>query len=950
MTRYRRIAAAALAILALALHPIVVESNDPGAAAVVDARRAGGDDASAGDGGNSPRVSFFGVPREPDDGVHRLFARAFRRIRAAREVDARDLIISWSQPTTHATSSIEPASRTLPRRLLEPQLRRRSLRQAQAEGCPDLASGDLKFSVTTWSSLPSEDLVRVGAVDAAITGGAAAAREMYVSLVVTHKKADASVNLRGVTVAFEFSRTVVVDESTGETEVADPSRFVFMCWGAQLLPTAADGSDGGHRSVPCSELILDIDAVGPRVTFGDVTLGPGEFLAGGYSNFLFSFKEMGAMPMENSVALLAPFCDDAAVDRPAAELPLLAPTFMLGWNPNKHLELSACPALLDMVFHSLVLEVDVSDTSTTIASGVVGHRSCASMDVTGVTVPVPYARTVDPASFETGCSGIQLALPAPTFRSDGMSAMQGMEQPALTCDDVVVTMTSDGLRISFVDGALKLCPGCFLVGGPDNVMASWRTLDGSDASLIPIGPPAMPYCGAGPDMSLTAEVGPVTPCNAEENAELDGEVLNGGTFLTSSAGACCLACQENPGCNVWTFCTDEGGCGGAAPTYSYSRCSLKYQDPAQLSPEPAPGKRGPEITFTSGSLPEKETEIFVADTVQQIRNETGETCAVCQIEDAANYKGDPLIDGTNLLVDSSEACCAKCAEDDRCNSFVYCGSESGCGGEYYDYKHRECWLKFLAEDMWTQFPVPAWNRGEGVPWTSGIVNRTRCVERVLPPPSPPAIVTIPLPQPPPPSPEQPPPVRTAPTTCAEGASSIAELCTGVLLGQEESLEVDDASECCGVITWMNADERRCFCDTGIVASLGRLADPLLLVGGIVCEVEILSGDACAPAPTPTPAPVPEPSAPEPPPPDAPTQPTPAPGPPLPGAPAQHEPGSRPRQGHQPGPLARQAPQGGSHATRGAPARQELHQARGHPLGSLQPRGHRPAHGAPAREA
>ena len=143
---------------------------------------------------------------------------------------------------------------------------------------------------------------------------------------------------------------------------------------------------------------------------------------------------------------------------------------------------------------------------------------------------------MDPASFETGCSGIQLALPAPTFRSDGMSAMQGMEQPALTCDDVVVTMTSDGLRISFVDGALKLCPGCFLVGGPDNVMASWRTLDGSDASLIPIGPPAMPYCGAGPDMSLTAEVGPVTPCNAEENAELDGEVLNGGTFLTSSAG------------------------------------------------------------------------------------------------------------------------------------------------------------------------------------------------------------------------------------------------------------------------------------------------------------------------------------------------------------------------------------------------------------------------------
>jgi hypothetical protein len=58
---------------------------------------------------------------------------------------------------------------------------------------------------------------------------------MYVSLVVTHTSTDAPVNLKGVTVAFEFSRTVVVDEVTGATEVADPDRFVFMCWGAQLM-------------------------------------------------------------------------------------------------------------------------------------------------------------------------------------------------------------------------------------------------------------------------------------------------------------------------------------------------------------------------------------------------------------------------------------------------------------------------------------------------------------------------------------------------------------------------------------------------------------------------------------------------------------------------------------------------------------------------------------------
>jgi len=48
-------------------------------------------------------------------------------------------------------------------------------------------------------------------------------------------------------------------------------------------------------------------------------------------------------------------------------------------NPNKHLRLAACPSLLNMVFHSITTEVDPSDTSVISASGVVGHRSCATM-------------------------------------------------------------------------------------------------------------------------------------------------------------------------------------------------------------------------------------------------------------------------------------------------------------------------------------------------------------------------------------------------------------------------------------------------------------------------------------------------------------------------------------------------------------------------------------------
>ena len=415
--------------------------------------------------------------------------------RVSRRSDPRGIPTTAARATSraYASASAAIATNNVPRRLLQTPAD-----AAPAGGCPDLTSGALKFAVTTWTSLPSEDLVRVGAVDAATSGGAAAAREMYVSVVVTNAR-DSPVSLRGVTVAFEFSRVVVVDEMTGATEVADPDRFVFMCWGAQLMPTAADGSDGGHRAVPCSEIILDIDAVGPRVTFGDVRLQPGEFLVGGYSNFLFSFKEMNAAPMENAITLLAPYCDAEATTRDARELALLAPTFMLGWNPNKHLKLAACPSLLDMVFHSVVSEVNPDDVSITVASGVVGHRSCASMDVYGVTVPVPYAATVDPDEFEVQCEGVRVALPAPTFRSAGMA---NDPPPKLTCEDVDVVMAEDGLRIRFAEGPLTLCPGCFLVGGPDNVIASWRTISGKDASAFPIASPAMPYCGAGPEMTI----------------------------------------------------------------------------------------------------------------------------------------------------------------------------------------------------------------------------------------------------------------------------------------------------------------------------------------------------------------------------------------------------------------------------------------------------------------
>ena len=71
------------------------------------------------------------------------------------------------------------------------------------------------------------------------------------------------------------------------------------------------------------------------------------------------------------------------------------------------------------------------------------------MDVAVVLWPGPCA--------EVSCEGLQVALPAAMFRAGHAAA------PTLTCDKLQLTMADDGLRISFKDGALQLCPGCFLV-------------------------------------------------------------------------------------------------------------------------------------------------------------------------------------------------------------------------------------------------------------------------------------------------------------------------------------------------------------------------------------------------------------------------------------------------------------------------------------------------------
>ena len=185
--------------------------------------------------------------------------------------------------------------------------------------CADLADGNLAFSVHTWSSSPSEEVLRLGAIAGNVVD---ASRETYVSIVVT-RASGANVNdpvsLAGVTLPFQWSRAVAVeDEVSGETtyEPRPKEEFVFACWGGQILPKGSSSSSNeGRNDVSCEEISLTMDDVGPRVTFGaNVVLLPGEFLVGGYSNFLFSFKHVESKKIESLMTLRAPVCDVEAMN------------------------------------------------------------------------------------------------------------------------------------------------------------------------------------------------------------------------------------------------------------------------------------------------------------------------------------------------------------------------------------------------------------------------------------------------------------------------------------------------------------------------------------------------------------------------------------------------------------------------------------------------------------
>lgn len=97
-------------------------------------------------------------------------------------------------------------------------------------------------------------------------------------------------------------------------------------------------------------------------------------------------------------------------------------------------------------------------------------------------------------------------------------------------------------------------------------------------------------------------------------------------------------------------------------------------------------------------------------------------CKDIIVKKNTDFWGDPLVWGTENLVDSEDECCKMCAEHKpkkggpACNVWVYCGVENLCRANY-----RQCWLKHLTHP---DGAVPA-AEGPMVGWTTGIMKKPR---------------------------------------------------------------------------------------------------------------------------------------------------------------------------------------------------------------------------------
>ena len=323
-----------------------------------------------------------------------------------------------------------------------------------------------------------------------------------------------------------------------------------------------------------------------------------------------------------------------------------------------------------MTFHSVIPEQ--ADASTSVATGVVGHRTCATMDMTGIAVPLRYEVNsaegapggFDPEDFDVTCFGMRRrAAVAGRLNADRRRVAADPESLFVPCDDLDVVMASDGLRAS---GSPTASPCACAPGASgrrrseNNVIASWSLRS------APSAPPDdgnslrafFPRGGAAGDAVLRRGrrlSGAVSGGARARDVQRGGErghrrrgAAGRRVGSWSSQGAAAWRARRTRVQRLEFLHGPRNGCGGNA-----------HSSLARLAAVPGPGRaalgsgtarhRGADVRpHLERAFPDKRVEPFVADTVQPVTKEAGETCALCLIEDAANYKGDPVADGTDL--------------------------------------------------------------------------------------------------------------------------------------------------------------------------------------------------------------------------------------------------------------------------------------------------------------
>ncbi|KAG1677900.1 hypothetical protein FOA52_001318 [Chlamydomonas sp. UWO 241] len=89
----------------------------------------------------------------------------------------------------------------------------------------------------------------------------------------------------------------------------------------------------------------------------------------------------------------------------------------------------------------------------------------------------------------------------------------------------------------------------------------------------------------------------------------------------------------------------------------------------------------------------------------------------CHTEENNEYHGDVVTWGESNKQTSAAQCCQSCSDTPRCNVWVWCGVEGGCGGGAASY--QACWLKKVALADLLEHVV---GRGHaGIAWTAGAV-------------------------------------------------------------------------------------------------------------------------------------------------------------------------------------------------------------------------------------